>query len=288
MEQFFKSKTFKGIIIAFTLLFSFLLHGVYTGEILPFFSTLQSVIMIPINHVVSGVSYVIDTSVEPFLNAKKIDKENKLLVEENRLLKEQMVDYQITKNENEQYREFLEIKERDAGLVFEPATVVGRSPDAKFGSFSIDVGSFHGITPRCPVITPDGLVGLVTKVGFNYSEVTTIFDPYISIGVLSSRTMDTGMITGDVSLYDKKLTKLSYLTRDSGIATGDLVITSGVGGLLPKGLIVGTVDSVHNDSNGLSMYAVIKPSVKIDEVKSVVVIKDFAGKTQENTVDEAK
>ncbi len=281
MEQFFKSKSFKGIIVAFTLLFAFLMRGVYTGEILPFLAGVNGIIMIPINSIASSVSYIVDTSIQPFLNAKNIDKENKILLEENRKLTKQLVDYQILKNENEQYREFLEIKERNTDLVFEQATVIGRSPDAQFGTFAIDVGSFHGIKPRSPVITPDGLVGLVTNVGYNYSEVTTIYNPNLSIGVISSRTMDTGMISGDVELFEKNFTKLGYLTRDSGIATGDIIITSGIGGMLPKGLIVGTVNSVHNETNGLSMYAVIKPSVNIDKIKSVFVIKDFAGKTQE-------
>ncbi len=281
MEQFFKSKSFKGIIVAFTLLFAFFMRGVYTGEILPFLAGVNGIIMIPINSIASSVSYIIDTSIQPFLNAKNIDKENKMLLEENRKLTKQLVDYQILKNENEQYREFLEIKERNTDLVFEQATVIGRSPDAQFGTFAIDVGSFHGVKPRSPVITPDGLVGLVTNVGYNYSEVTTIYNPNLSIGVISSRTMDTGMVSGDVKLFEKNLTKLGYLTRDSGIATGDIIITSGIGGMLPKGLIVGTVNSVHNETNGLSMYAVIKPSVNIDKIKSVFVIKDFAGKTQE-------
>ena len=64
------------------------------------------------------------------------------------------------------------------------------------------------------------------------------------------------------------------------MTVGDTIVTSGVGGMMPRGLVIGEVESVENEVSGLSLYAVIKPAADIRETKSVVVIKDFAGKDE--------
>ncbi len=191
------------------------------------------------------------------------------------------------KMENEQFRELLEIKERNSDLIFEPATVVGRTPDDWFGSFTIDVGTYHGVSLRCPVITSDGLVGIVSEVGRGYSKVQTILDASVSIGGVDIHTLDTGIITGTIPLAQEGSCKLGFLPRESGVTPGDTIVTSGTGGLLPRGLIVGEIQSVEMETSGLSLYAVITPAADIQGARQVFVITDFGGKDDATATDSA-
>ena len=196
-------------------------------------------------------------------------------------------DYETVKMENEQFRELLEIKERNSDLIFEPATVVGRTPDDWFGSFTIDVGTYHGVSLRCPVITSDGLVGIVSEVGRGYSKVQTILDASVSIGGVDIHTLDTGIITGTIPLAQEGSCKLGFLPRESGVTPGDTIVTSGTGGLLPRGLIVGEIQSVEMETSGLSLYAVITPAADIQGARQVFVITDFGGKDDATATDSA-
>lgn len=278
MRDFFKSKNFKVLMILLVMLFTFFLRAVYVGAFMPFVSGLGGIIMAPVGKLTAAVSGAVGEAVSPFVNASQLKKENEELREENLRLTQQMIDYENLKIENDQFREFLEIKERNEDFVFEPAIVVGRSPDEQFGEFVIDVGSFHGVSPRNAVITPDGLVGIVTEVSYGYSKVSTILDISMDVGVMDIRTLDTGVATGTVALAKEKRLKLGYISRDSGVATGDIIVTSGISGLLPKGLVIGKVESVRGEANGLSYYAVIEPAADVYGTKNVLVIKDFAGK----------
>lgn len=268
------------------MLFAFVLRAVYTGGFMPFLSHLGGALMTPIARVTAGISGAAEDALSPYFNVVSLKEENEQLREENRKLTEQLVDYQNLKTENDQFREFLELKERNQDFVFEPASVVGRSPDERFGSFIIDAGSYHGVSPRDPVITPDGLIGIVTEVSYGYSKVSTLLDISIDVGAVDIRTLDTGVITGTIPLAAQNRCKLGFLSRDSGVAVGDTIVTSGIGGLLPKGLIIGAVEKIENESSGLSLYGIINPAADITGAKSVVVIKEFAGKDQESTLAE--
>lgn len=283
MKDFFKSKQFQILLAVFALLVAFFLRAVYVGALMPFLSGVGGLVLTPVANVTAAVAGAAQEALSPYFNVGKLREENERLQEENRKLTEQLVDYQNLKTENDNFREFLELKERNKDFVFEPASVVGRSPDERFGSFVIDVGSYHGISPRDPVVTSDGLVGLVTEVSYSYAKVSTILDISVDIGAVDIRTLDTGMITGTIPFAAQGRCKLGFLSRDSGVAVGDTIVTSGIGGLLPKGLVVGTVEQMESESSGLSLYGILRPAADITGTKSVVVIKGFAGK-EENAV----
>ena len=99
-------------------------------------------------------------------------------------------------------------------------------------------------------------------------------------GVYDVATRDSGIVTGDISLSSEGLCKLKYLPKESGIASGNLIVTSGIGGVFPKDLPVGTVKSIEVDSSGLSLVADIEPAADIFDVTEVLVIKSFNGQSQ--------
>lgn len=287
MKEFFKTGRFRVLLVVGCLLFSFLLRSIYTGGLMPLLSSAGGMLMVPLNSMSAAAGAAIQNRFGPFLSSGEVHRENQALREEIQRLEEQLIDYETVKMENEQFRELLEIKERNSDLIFEPATVVGRTPDDWFGTFTIDVGTYHGVSLRCPVITSDGLVGIVSEVGRGYSKVQTILDASVSIGGVDIHTLDTGIITGTIPLAQEGSCKLGFLPRESGVTPGDTIVTSGTGGLLPRGLIVGEIQSVEMETSGLSLYAVITPAADIQGARQVFVITDFGGKDDATATDSA-
>ena len=181
------------------------------------------------------------------------------------------------KKENEFYAGFLELKEDHPDFKFQPATVIARDPTDVFASFTIDQGTLNGVAPNDPVITADGLVGYISEAGSTFSTVITLYDPSLRVGAMDSRTRDAGIVSGGLSLAEEGYCRMSYLSRSSAITLGDLVITSGAGGVFPQGLLIGSVSEIKQESDDISMYAVIKPAVNLDELRDVMVITSFTG-----------
>ena len=292
MKEFFRTTRFRVLLAVAALLFAFLLRAIYTGGLMPFLSSAGGMLLLPFQGAAAAAGGALEEKVGPFLHAGELQAENEALREEIQELREQLIDYETARMENEQFRELLEIKERNSDFLFEPATVVARSPDDRFGSFTIDAGSYEGVTLRCPVITSDGLVGIVSEVGYSYSKVQTILDTAVNIGGVDIHTLDSGIVTGSIPLALEGYCQLGYLPRESGVTPGDTVVTSGTGGLLPKGLVIGEVLSVETDASGLSLTAVVEPAADIQGARQVFVITDFSGKdeaaqeTQEETPGE--
>ena len=136
-------------------------------------------------------------------------------------------------------------------------------------------GSDSGIEQGDTVMTSGGLVGYVSAVGPNYSEVVTVLDIAFKAESKISRTRETVIAEGDFELLSDGCFKLSYLPTDCNIQEKDLVETSGYAGIYPQGLILGRVRELRRDASGLTKYAVVEPVDEITELKWVYVVKDF-------------
>lgn len=217
------------------------------------------------------------------MDARENYEENQRLKEENAELRRQLVDYEDTKTENERLKEITGLKELNPDIEFQPAGVIARDPEDRFGAFTIDIGYLHGISVRDPVVTGEGLVGYVSKVGPTYAVVTTILSPDCNVGAMEISTKDTGNITGTVELAAEGCTKLELLPRDTLVEEGGTVVTAGTSGLFPKNIVIGTVEKVELETSGITSYAVIRPVSEIDEIKNVFVLTDFLGKGSSET-----
>lgn len=286
MNEFFKSAHFKVLAALFVLLFSFMLHAATDNTAAPFLSKVVGLVISPLQGLSTSVSEGVGGFFDTIFRAGRIRDENEQLKEDIRRLRDQLLEYEVTKQENEFLREFINIKEENADMTMVHAKVVGRESQTRFYSFTIDKGSASGISYRDPVISPDGLVGVVTEVGINYSKVTTVLDTSLNVGCIDIAVRETGVTTGTVQLAEEGLIKLSYLPRDSVAAPGDIVMTTGVGGFFPPDIRVGSILEVRPEEHGLSLYAVIKPAADVRHVRDVMVITGFAGKgeTAENSI----
>ena len=178
--------------------------------------------------------------------------------------------------ENAQLRELLGLQERRRDLVFESARVTAPATSNWKSTLTISKGSNFGIEAGDCVITEDGvLVGIVSTVGSNSSEVSTVINTDINMGGMVARTYSAGILEGDFTLMAEGCLKLSYLPDGAQLVSGDEVLTSGKGGIYPSGLVVGQVDGVFTDPSGQTRYAVIRPAVALNSLIEVFIIKEF-------------
>ena len=276
MKGFFKSVRFKVLVLVLMLLIGLLAYAASVGGLAT--STVMGAISGPLQSVSSSIS----GAVSDFLGGITSISDNEKRIEEleNQVneLRGQLIDLDQYKQENEEFRQYLDLKEQNPDYVFEDAAVIAKDPAERFGGFTINKGSLAGIEAGDPVITPDGLVGFVSEVGATYSKVQTLLDPSTSVSSLISRTRDSGVLGSNTTEYAKQgLCRLGYLDRQSSVTAGDLVITSGVGGKYPSGLVIGTISQVSQEADGISLYASVQPAADIADVRDVMVIKSFLG-----------
>ena len=119
------------------------------------------------------------------------------------------------------------------------------------------------------------LVGVVTEAGPNSSRVTTILDPTLELGGRVARTDEDAILEGDFTLMQEGLLRLSFVSEQAKLVTGDQVTTSGLGGVYPPGLVVGTVRTLYVEEDGVSRYAQVEPAADIAEIQYVYIIVDY-------------
>ena len=288
MKDFIKGKVFKVIIAVVAVLIGIMIYQAASGGFASFPEAVIGTVVTPIVKVSSGISDKVAGFFNMLLTAKDTENENKELKSELSQAYDKLSDYEKYKNENEQLKEMLGIKEENPDYEMEAATVIGRDSASAFGKFTVNKGSLNSVELNDPVITDEGLVGIITHVGPTYSVVTTILDPDINVGIYNSRTQETGVVSGSAELSDKGKTKLRLLPRDTSLLSGDIIETSGIGGMFPSGILLGTVDLIGAENSGVSMYAEIRPLVDVTEVTNVVIITDFSEKQAQQSEENAE
>jgi len=177
--------------------------------------------------------------------------------------------------ENARMRELLRFRQLNPTYDFRGgqviARVVSRGPTNYLSSLAIDLGSEHGIQPGMPVVTEQGLVGRIYKVGPTSSIVLPITDPSSGVQALVKRSRAVGVVSGQAGT----LPAMDYIPQDADIAVGDEVMTSGLGGNFPKNLTIGQIVEVHKRDFDMFQQAIIRPTVNFDQLEFVLVITNF-------------
>lgn len=241
---------------------------------------------------------------EPLTYSKEeLLEENAALKKEIEELHAKLVNYDQYRMENAQLRKYLELKDENRDFKPVPAAVIGRDPNVLY-KFTIDKGTNDGVSKNDPVITDAGVVGFISAVNANYSQVTTLLSPDTKIAALVTTEektapvkdsvgavpsidqaeptlrRDSGVVSTDIKLAEDGLVKLGFLAADTPAKEGDNVTTSGLGGVYPSGLAIGEVVSVQNEEYDVSLYAEVKPFVDVNSVRDVMVITEFEGQGQ--------
>ena len=210
---------------------------------------------------------------------EEYEEENQRLNRENIELSSKIKDIKTYQEENDRLRKLLAITDEYDKCETVAARVVGYETDNWFSYVTIDKGTSSGINISDTVITADGLLGQVTDVGSNWSKVSTIINSESSAGVRITRNGEIGIVEGDTTLSKSNRCRLGYLTANASIIAGDILKTSGLGGIYPPGVPVGKITEISKDNMGRLDYAVVEPFINFDKLYEVVVLTEWSMKT---------
>ncbi|MCX7781063.1 MAG: rod shape-determining protein MreC [Negativicutes bacterium] len=199
-------------------------------------------------------------------------RENQRLKAENEQLKQTSLNVTEIAAENVRLRAMLDYKKGAPQFDFVAAAVIARDPGTWTNVVVINRGQDHGIAKDMPVVTPQGLVGNVVQVYASSAKVQLILDPRSAVGALVQRQESRIAAIVEGNGASPLTPRMVNLSRDADIIKGDKIITSGFGGIYPKGILVGEVFDVVNEEGGLLKYAVLKPAVDFGKLEEVLVI----------------
>ncbi len=198
------------------------------------------------------------------------------LQRENERLKKRIADLQ---RENDQMREMVLSHERLRKLLqfretlsstLVAAEVVGRDPSSWFKSVTINKGEKDGVRKGMAVISPEGVIGQILKTAPSHSVVLLVTDYNSAIDSIIQRTRAKAIVEGG----GENRCQLKYLLRTEDVVAGDRVVTSGLGGNFPKGLMIGEIRKVDKKGHGIFQYAELVPSVDFTRLEEVLIIKE--------------
>lgn len=285
MRDFFKSTRFKVLMAFLAFLVGIMVYAVTKGGYSVSGASFINTVTKPFRAFSNSISMKIEHNLDKLSNATEYYNENQRLKQQIGELNNKLTEYEALKEEVEELRKFVMIKEQHEDYVLsQPCSVLGYVTNDPFKSFTIDRGSADGIEPNCPVATAEGLVGITIEVSEHTSTVRTILSPDLSVAAVSSASSSTdyGIIEGTILSAENGNTHLIHVDIENDLKTGDLMVTTGTSGIFPKDYPIGTVTEISLDSTGLSACANIEPCIDISKLSSVIVITDFSGKKEDS------
>ena len=276
MKDFFDTWKFKILVIVAVFLVGIMAYAGANGRLTAAPQELLSVAVAPFQKAAAVVSGSVSSLWEKYANIDNVMAENETLREENAELRQQMVDYDRVKAENEAYKALESIQSQRPEMTCLSGFVIGRDPLDSFYGFTLDRGSLDGVAVNDAVISDEGyLIGMVVETGATSCKVMTILHPNFNAAGVVSRTRDNGIITGSSDYAADGLCVLTNLARSTLTEKSDQVITTGLGGVFPADLLVGVVQELVPEVSGKSTIAVIKPGADVRTVRHAFIITDF-------------
>lgn len=274
MKNLFKSRRFKLIsgIIALLLAGALICAANGNGETAQ--SSVIGIIFTPANwaasKISSGISYVFGEASGHSDYLKKIDELEKQVGS----LQNQLRDYENLQKQNALYKDALGLKEENPEFNFVEANAISRDAADIFGSYTIDKGSLSGIQEGNAVLYGNYIVGIISKAYPSYSVVKTILDPDFSVSAYEIVSGEISYVTGDAALATDGKCKMANLASTASVTYGSIISTAGISGNIPKGLIIGTVEEINEETTSIAHYAVIKPGIDVNNISNCLVLTD--------------
>ncbi len=207
-----------------------------------------------------------------FADINNLKTENEELSEKNSELEQSLRELENIRTENETLKEYLGLTEKYSEYKTIPGYVINKDISNYSDIIVINIGSDDGVEENMTVIADEGLVGYIISVTPDTAKVQTIIDPATSISAALSTTKDSLICKG--TLEEDSILKATYIPTNANIIQGDAVETSGLGGIYPKGIRIGTVKKVTNTDNLIDRYATVETAVDFEKLDTVLVINN--------------
>ena len=269
-----KKKGIAGVVITIVII---ILLVVFTNSNANQVSYIQDICNIFVMPIQNGFTYLknkISGNDSFFADMDTLKAENEELKKKNSELEQSLRELEIIKAENDTLKEYVNLKDKYTDYTTMPADVINRDISNYSSTIVINVGSDDGIKEEMTVIADSGLVGHVISVTNNTAKVQTIVDTASAVTSTISTTEDTIVVQG--TLEDKSTLRANFIPTDAVVLQGDTVETSGIGGIYPKGIHIGTITEVVNTSNITDRYAIVETAVDFNKLNTVLVITNTA------------
>ena len=234
-----------------------------------------SVPLTPVQGFFSSIGNKVEDGLSFFKDIEAVKKENERLKVEVTELQKQNRELSVLESKNEELRQALSLKEQFGEYTFLGANIIAIDPGNWFIVFKIDIGSREGVQSDSPVVTnAKGLVGRVLSSDITSSKVLTIIDEESAVsGWISKAGGGHAIVRGDMALKGKGLCKMDYIPLEVDVEVGDVIETSGLGGIYPKGIVIGEVIEVRKTNSEMDRYAIIQPAADFKRLEEVYVLK---------------
>jgi len=260
-----------GIIITIIILILLVFLSNLSIENFSYIETIATNLVMPVQNGLTYIKNKIEGNNTFFSDINNLKAENEELKQKNKELDESLRELEIIKAENKDLKEQLNLTEKYKDYETVPASIINRDITNYSSIFVINVGKVDGIELEMPVIADKGLVGHIIAVDQNTSKVQTIVDSSSTVTALISTSRDAIICRG--TLEEKGVLKATYIPTEVTLVGGDLVETSGIGGIYPKGIQIGKISKIVNTKNVTDRYALIETTVDFDKLETVLVIK---------------
>lgn len=201
--------------------------------------------------------------------------ENEALRRELDEYKNLVYDAELIEEENDFLSDYLGLKEEHLDFSLEDASVLGRESTNYRTLLTVSKGTLHGIGVNMPIITDAGLVGYITEVGATWSKAVVLTETATAVGGYIERSGALGVVEGTYELRTEGLCRMVYIEAESDIRVGDKVITSGIGGVYPRGLLVGRVSAIEVDEASRTLTAIVEPAADLDSISKVMIVTEY-------------
>ena len=228
-----------------------------------FFENVANKLVMPIQNGLTYLKNKFNGNDSFFVDIQNLKEENQELKKRNSELEQSLRELENIKTENETLKEYLELNQKYAEYKTIPAYIINKD---------INVGSKDGIKENMTVIADKGLVGHIVSVTDSTAKVQTIIDTASSVSCMMSTNKDSIVCKG--TLENETELRGMYIPTDADVIQGDSIETSGLGGIYPKGIHVGSVKSVSSSKNITDRYAIIETAVDFNKLDTVLVINN--------------
>ena len=258
-----------GIITAVILILLIFLSNVEVDK-LSYIESVASSVINPIQRVFVDFRNKIQGNSAYFSNLEIIMQENEDLKNKNSELETELRELEIIKAENTKLQEYMNLTQKYSSYNTIPAYVINRDVSNYSSTLILNVGEKDGIKENMTVIADKGLVGHVISVENSTCKVQVIIDPASTVSCTISTTGESIICKG--TLENSQILRASYIPTGAELIQGDSVSTSGIGGIYPKGIIIGTIKEIITTSNITDRYAIVEPAVDFSKVDTVLLI----------------
>lgn len=232
-------------------------------------------VIVPFQNGINQIGTWMSGKLEGFQNVEELAAQNKELEQRVAELTEENTRLAQNQEELARLQELYQLDQSYSEYDKVAAQVISKDPGNWYDTFVINKGSADGIEKDMNVIANGGLVGLVVEVETNCATVRSIIDDSSSVSAMTASTSDTCIVSGDLRLMDEGKLAFSQMSTENAVAVGEQILTSNISDKYLRGILIGYVSEVTEDSNHLTNTGYITPAVDFKHIQEVLVIKEL-------------